>query len=223
MTITMSLPDENPLNEGLQSDVTGVKIGGSRLQHWANAFLWRLDNDYDAVVAFTGPEGTGKSTCAWLLAHMLDPSFHQNRVGFNTTECIEISKDLDPKSIATVDEGVEGLYNRDHARKENKKWQKWMMVSRQRNLGVFLCYPRFLSLELYMREFRVWSWVEITSRGKAHFRVRNWSYSVEHEPNLAFPVVAAMRFPPVEKTSYTDGWEELQERKWNYVQSLAEG
>lgn len=204
----------------------------ARIEEWKDACLWRLNNDYDVVNVFTGPEGVGKSTLSYLLASLLDENFSaERRTAFGTSEVIDISENLEPGDFVEMDEGVEGLFNRDAMRKENKNWQKWMIICRQKNLGVHICFPRFQSLDLYMRQFRVWTWFHVKERGEAWIRVRDWNHSPENDaPDFyqSYPVVARIEYPSVEEfaknRSYIniEDWKKKQEKKAEYIQEFSQ-
>lgn len=195
----------------------------SGIGQWQDAYVWRMNNDYDAVIVFTGPEGVGKSTLSYELALLNDPSFKaRTRTGFSVIDGIKIAHGLKGDQIVELDEGIEGLLNRDSMKKENKAWQKWMIVCRAKNLGVHICFPRFDSLDLYMREFRVWTWFQVFQRGKAWVRVRNWAISPEQDsPHYyhSYPAVACIKFPSIyefrEDREYVDitDWQQKQTKK----------
>lgn len=204
----------------------------SGIKRWQNAFSWRMNNDYDAVIVFTGPEGVGKSTLSYEIASLNDKNFNARmRTGFGTQEAIQIANRLSAGDIVEMDEGIEGLLNRDSMRKENKDWQKWMIICRQKNLGVHICFPRFDSLDLYMREFRVWTWFDVVERGKAFIRVRNWAISPEQDaPHYyeSYPPVACITFPSVEEFAEgrdwvsLEDWKAKQDKKREYIESFEE-
>lgn len=190
------------------------------IKRWQGAYHWRMNNDYDAVMVFTGPEGVGKSTLSYEIACLNDKNFNARmRTGFGTSHAIKIANRLGQGDIVEMDEGIEGLLNRDAMRTENKDWQKWMIICRQKNLGVHICFPRFDSLDLYMRQFRVWSWFDVRERGKAFIRVRNWSASVDEDaPHYfqSYPVVACIGFDSVEDFAETRDWVNVED--WKYKQ-----
>lgn len=218
------------MKEGLNTyEVSGLQSG---IKRWQDSFNWRMQNDYDAVIVFTGPEGVGKSTLSYEIASLNDPNFNAKmRTGFGTSEAIKIANRLSHGDIVEMDEGIEGLLNRDSMRKENKQWQKWMIICRQKNLGVHICFPRFDSLDLYMREFRVWTWFDVKERGKAFIRVRNWAVSPEQDaPHYyqSYPPVACIDFPSVEEFAENRDWVSLedwkakQEKKREYIEGFEE-
>lgn len=211
-----------PFGEGIHSGSSGIippihTEQTPRIVKWARAFQWRLNNHYDAVVVIDGPEGTGKSTLAYHLCRYLDSSFNVDRIGFNTDEVIRISLGLEPGKLVLMDEGVEGLHHREAMRKENKLWMKWMMVSRKKRLGIFICYPKFDALDLYMREFRVWSRINVVRRGMAHIGVRNWNFSPETDGlRQAFPIVATIKYGKIKDKKYL----EVMDRKDDMIREL---
>lgn len=228
MTEFQTLAESSFGHSGFEDPTKGHEHYGAK--RWQFASWWRWNNDYDVVIVFTGPEGVGKSTLSYEMACLNDPTFNARmRTGFGTSNVIDISQNLKQGRIVEMDEGVEGLLNRDAMRKENKEWQKWMVICRQKNLGVHICFPRFQSLDLYMREFRIWTWFQVVRRGFAWIRVRNWSVSPEADaPGFyeSYPVVGAIRFPSVEEFSQTrdfvslEDWQYKQQKKKEYIASF---
>lgn len=214
--------------------MTSKQAGLARLQKWGRACRWRLNNDYDAVNVFTGPEGVGKSTLSYQVAYLIDPTFRaEDRTAFGTDQALQIANQLDnPEGrCIEIDEGVEGLLNRDAMSTDNKRWQKFMIICRKQNLAVNVCFPRLRSMDLYMREFRVWTWFQVRSRGKAWVRVRNWDVSPEKDDERlleAFPVVAKIQFPKIDEFAkeivdnrwLIDDWEEKKKKNERYIQEF---
>lgn len=175
----------------------------------------RLQNR-DAVVCITGPEGHTKSTCAEHIANIVDSDFTRENIVYNARDYLERIVNAPKRSAIIPDEGVEIFHNRNSARKESKLVNEVLMECRIFHHIHLPCFPRFMSTDLYMRTFRIWSWVRCLRPGVAEVRVRNWNIPVgetEEDAKEAYPVVCGLLYPPIDE----DEWAEREKEKEDYV------
>ena len=125
----------------------------------------RLRGDWDICCPIVGKERSGKSHLGMQLCKALDPTFDHTQIAWSVEDAIEIAIGLEPYSCVLVDEAFDGAFNRSAMTKENKKWVKFLGVSGMRNLGIFICFPRWGNLDPYIREFRATHRLRVLRRG----------------------------------------------------------
>jgi len=135
-----------------------------------NQLQARLRADYDFYCVVTGLEGVGKSSLALQLAYAVDPTFTHEAIAWDVDEVVKTAIRLPPLSSILLDEAFDAAFNRQAMSGANKKWVKFIGTARARNLGIFVCFPRFQSLDPYSREHRVTHWINVTARGRATLR-----------------------------------------------------
>ena len=156
------------------------------------------------MIVITGEEGDGKSTAALLIASLVDPNFTLDNVAWELTDALELALELPRGSTMLFDEGVQGLFNRGSMTTQNKTFMEWLSISRVRNLCVILCFPRLESVDLYVREHRMWRNIQAYDQS-----ILTWKSKVNGrwEPYLV------TKFPPVVGPL----WAEYEERKLEFV------
>lgn len=170
----------------------------------------------DGIFSITGPEGSTKSTCAEHLANILDNNFTRDNVVYDAKSYLEAIINNPPRTAIIPDEGVEIFHNRNSATKESKMVNEVLMECRVFHQYHLCCFPRFLSIDLYLRTFRVWTWIRCLRPGKAEVRIRNWNVEVGEtieEAKEAYPVVCGFTYPPID----AEEWKDRENKKKNYV------
>lgn len=87
-------------------------------------------------------------------------------IAFEREEVIKWVNEHNNKEVVVVDEAVNVAYNRDFLNKEQKQLNKIMDMTRDRNLGIFLCLPNFKNCDVHIRH-RAKIWVYVEKRGCA--------------------------------------------------------
>lgn len=193
--------------------------------HPPSAFVQRIKTrinpngeNRDAVIAITGPEGVGKSTCGFVLASQIDPEgFSTDRVAWTTQDYFEVCQAAPHGSVVMRDEGVGGLNRRAATTRENRDLTEFLYIARALNLAHIVCFPRFGSLDFLLTQHRLWAWIRVKQRGKAEVRLRDRRVPVaDEEPEAldAFPLAARMSFPKVD----TEEWDRYEREKEKYLQ-----
>ena len=137
-----------------------------------------LKKDMDCVVAITGGEGLGKSTCAMLIAMMMDKNFDFERnVIFMPTEKEVREKVFKLRKYTPIvlDEAMRVLYKREWQTRARRQLNILFSLCRKRNLSFFMCIPKLWDLDEYMREHRVRIWIYIPTRSYAMVFIKDRS------------------------------------------------
>jgi hypothetical protein len=171
----------------------------------------RLDSNYDICCVVTGTEGKGKSSTALQLAYALDSTFDVSRIGWNVDECITIAVNAPKGSAVLLDEAFDAAFNRQAMSNANKKWVKFLGTARARNLGVFICFPRYASLDPYIRLHRATHWVHVVERGlqKVYTPIED-----ERAADLQWKLRLALRS---RDATYLPFWTQYEQHKMEYV------
>ncbi|MFW5895131.1 MAG: ATP-binding protein [archaeon] len=152
-----------------------------------NKFQKRVKADYDAVVAITGEEGSGKSCLAnniieeYLKRNCetreeLLEEFQKYLIFSPNKEKVKKTIKNAPKySIINADEAVKILYKQNWASPVQKFLNMLYAVARQENLVSILCMPRFMDFNEFFRNHRIKYWLYILDRGTAVFCAKDWN------------------------------------------------
>jgi len=146
------------------------------IQDIAKLLLERIKNDWDAAIAITGEEGSGKSTFALQLAMAVDPNFAlQRNVMFSPSEKEMIDKVIHlPKySAIVIDEAIKILYKLNWSSKIQIVLNQIYALARKENKVSLFCMPRFVDFNEYFRNHRLKMWIHISQRGKAFLFLRD--------------------------------------------------
>ncbi|MEM3859286.1 MAG: hypothetical protein QW478_07750 [Candidatus Micrarchaeaceae archaeon] len=154
--------------------------GNSRIETVDNLIVRRINKNYDAVVAYTGYEGTGKSTMSIEMGMDIGKKLGNKldleaNVLYNPTYDSLIRKvQLVPfKSPVIVDEAIKTMYSRNWGQKDQRKLNTIFATIRERNLFVALNIPAFAELDSFFKNFRVLLWIHIFARGIAGLFVKD--------------------------------------------------
>lgn len=133
--------------------------------------------DWDAVVAITGEEGSGKSVLKTKLAKAIDPNYDFNRNELQTTSFAELEEKITQPKIPVIcaDEAIKLLYKMQWATKSQRYINQLYTLCRKYNKITLLCIPRFRDLNEFFRNHRVKFWIQVISRGTAVVFIRDWS------------------------------------------------
>lgn len=175
----------------------------------------RVENR-DVVACISGPEGYTKSTCAEHLGNIFDENFSRDHVVYTAKQYLETIRDSPEQTAIIPDEGVEIFHNRNSQKKENKIVNEVLMECRVFHHFHLCCFPRFMSVDLYLRTFRVWCWIRCTSPGRAEVRLRNWDIPVgesEEEAKRAYPIVCGVTYDPIKE----EEWDRREAKKKAFV------
>lgn len=127
----------------------------------AEGFKRRVRNKWDVTAVFTGEVGTGKTSLANQLAHLVDKDFDlykQVLWSESSGDAIELIKDLKPYQAILYDEGENQFSKDDWFSRDSKDFNKEYTVNRSENKIHLICIPHFARLTKFMRENRVKYW-----------------------------------------------------------------
>lgn len=184
-----------------------------------------LDRDKDFVCLVTGGEGNGKSSLAVEMARYVDKEFDvQKQVAMSYEDVIRTADELDEGQALVIDEGIEMLLSRNHAKKKNKIILEWFREVRAKNLFFFICMPKFKEVDKPIRDDRAHTLVRCVDQGRGHFfnKSKMDEITVERQGNR---VVAD--FPePLFKDSWMDPsghdfWKAYQKMKKENISNLS--
>lgn len=131
-------------------------------------------DDWDAVIAITGPEGSGKSALAVNMARDIDNDVVQNlkkHIVYDGQELKSLVFSLPPSAIV-VDEGGLDFFSRDALDKNTKELVKMVMIMRMQNMVPIVVLPNLRWLDTYLREHRIKTLIKVwtVKQGIRHIR-----------------------------------------------------
>ena len=137
----------------------------------------RTENNFDNIICYDNDEGTGKSTANIRVGQEFDPTFKicTSRI-FNYPNAEIITKAVTelPKGIyLDVDEAGNVFYKQDWNSRDSRELNKLFMRSRKMGKTIGMCIPRFVDLNEFFRNHRVWYRVHIPYRGIACVQVKD--------------------------------------------------
>lgn len=138
-------------------------------------------NKTDSVIAVSGPEGMGKSTCSLQILLRVMKGERDSDRKFNFERNIAYTApEVDPKMRAApegtgmiIDEAGRLFYKRDAMTARTREGIKLFQQIRFKSLAVFANIPPFFSLDKEIREQRVWLWIHVYERGKAMYFIKD--------------------------------------------------
>ena len=133
------------------------------------------EKDEDCVIAIDGGEGTGKSTLAFQIGKVLDPTLNLKRVVFNAETFREAILKAKKGQCIIFDEAFTGFSSRASLSGVNRTLVSLMMQMRQKNLLVLVVLPTFFLLDKYVAMFRTNFLIHVyKNKGvKGYFRIYN--------------------------------------------------
>ena len=135
-----------------------------------------LANDWDSVIAITGNEGSGKTTCELYIAEGIDPRFdYEKNVLYipNATELVKRFNSLPPQSVLAIDEAVRTLHKYDWMTSIQQTIIKMYATERYQNKCTIALMPRFRDFTENFRNHRIKIWINVISRGIAVVKLRD--------------------------------------------------
>lgn len=189
-----------------------VRLIGS-FKRWRREVRARLEADYDQIVLITGDERSGKSTLAFQLAHVLDPSFHLRRCVFQARDLIERANEASEGEVLWLDEAIKGGMNRDAMSKPNRELVRYFTVAGERNLCYLVLWPNINWLDSHLRDHRAHWWIHVEERGRARLFWPKKEGPFRSKPYWEDLLGRPFTFPKVEGT----GWRFYLAHKRRFV------
>jgi predicted kinase len=156
------------------------------LGFWADWLVQRAVHHYDAVVAFTGTEGKGKSTLAMRLARLCtERAFRAKLVArsrwdpvapwlcYSARDLLEAYRLAGPGHVILYDEGVRGLFAGEQMTPEQRAIVKALALVRETNALLFICSPDIWMVAKQVRGRRAALWMHVVRRGLARVHERD--------------------------------------------------
>lgn len=205
MTVTLEIepPPPNdwpPRNRALDIEAFIDDLGWEHpLITWATEILWRIKKEYDTIILLCGPEGSGKSTFAQIMAALLDQlySLREATVFYDAFEFLEKFRSDRPGQVIVLDEAISQLFNRRGAFaisiilvEELIEGRAWLKI-------VFLCVPNYKSVSEYIwaRRCKFRCWVP-EARGEISVKRAVWN-----EENTFWQDAFAFQYPDLPNTA----------------------
>ena len=136
-----------------------IKIPKTKISYYMNDRLNKMlkekieplliEKDEDCVIAIDGSEGCGKSTLAFQIGKLIDPTLNLKRVVFNAEEFREAILNAKKGQCVIFDEAFTGFSSRSSLSGVNRTLVSLMMQMRQKNLFVIIVLPTFFLLDKY--------------------------------------------------------------------------
>lgn len=171
-----------------------------------------VSNHYDNLVVVTGPEGVGKSSCAWHICKKFDPEFNiKEGYVYDIGPWLEkLDKGEVKGKVFWFDEATNIASNRDWMKDMNKALIQLLEMLRSYNMTMVMCIPLLSRLDVYIRETRMRylincserSWDFDTERKRGYFEEKRWP---------TFKTVCWGTFPPIPKDE-SEIYEEIKRK-----------
>ena len=136
----------------------------------------RLRKDWDIVIAMSGEEGSGKSTCGGLIAALIDKNFNLiDNMALLPDEKQIVSEYMKLKKYQcyVIDEAVRAFYKMSFMSKMTQTLVRMWATERYQNKATILIIPRFTDLVENFRNHRVKLWIHVIARGRALVYIRD--------------------------------------------------
>lgn len=136
----------------------------------------RLRRDWDIVIALTGEEGSGKSTCAGLVGCLVDKKFNLIDNMALLPDKDQIVKEyfnLKKYQCYVIDEAIRSLYKMTFMTSVTQTLVRMWATERYQNKATILVIPRFTDLVENFRNHRVKLWIHVIARGRALVYIRD--------------------------------------------------
>ena len=164
-----------PYLEGTYS----LQKGFNNFRMFVKHLLYRNLANYDSMLLLTGPKGTGKSSCALMIAKewcdLLGIPFNTTRhMAYNNSDLMSKIDLLNKFEPIIADESIRFASAADWARRENKELKKKIGQVRTKHLLYILCFPlKIYKVESNYLQSYVNYWCEIHSRGQGAIFIRD--------------------------------------------------
>lgn len=135
-----------------------------------------LKNEWDAVVAITGNEGTGKSVLGCWLGGRIDNNFDfAKNIAFvpDESQIFDMITQLPKGACVDLDEAINAFYKLNWQSRMQVMLNKLFTLCRDQGKAVLLCIPNLLDLNKFMRGRRVVVWIHVIKRGLAAVFIRD--------------------------------------------------
>lgn len=134
---------------------------------FSNSIKKRLKDDWDIVMAWTGEEGSGKSTGAVMSGLLGDKNFDLvDNIAYlpNYEEVEGKFHNLQPQAFFNIDEATKVLYKLNWMNRLQVRINEMYQTERWQNKATQLCIPRIHDLNEHFRNHRVKVWIHIVAR-----------------------------------------------------------
>lgn len=132
--------------------------------------LLNMDYDYLQIIDGKSKTGVGKSSIALFGAVLIDPDFDlRKQLAFDDLkQVIKVIRHSKPGQAIILDEGGSALFSRDFATRENKLFNKVLMISRAKLTFLQVIAPSVFDLDKLVRR-SLGSLISVKKRGVAEF------------------------------------------------------
>jgi hypothetical protein len=189
------------------------------LEFWAKDLVERTRHHWDAVVAVTGDEGTGKSTLAMRLAirsaELAGSTWSPREACYSALDLLgayrAARKEMGRRKGKPVvaDDAIRDLMAGDQMNPEQKAVVKALTLVRETGAILFICAPSIWLIPKQLRARRITLWLHVVRRGLA--RVHERDRRLNYLPTDALGLAISPRAPHVAWKPYLENstvWQE---------------
>ena len=143
-----------------------------------------VENHYDNLCVVVGPEGSGKSNCAYWICKNFDPDFDiKEGYIYDIGPWLEkLTKGEVRGKVFWFDEATNIASNRDWMKDSNKSLIQLLEMLRSYGMTLVMCIPKLERLDVYIRETRMRYlvscadrvWDIDTERKRGYFELKRW-------------------------------------------------
>lgn len=200
-----------------------IRASDQPMRTFINLTKQRLHYNLDLLGAVTGNEGEGKSTLIWTLGDLFVDTMDSTFIAYRPLQYLKKAKHIRNNypvpRILGFDEAVSGMHNRKSMHKANQKMNEFLMICRAWNFFHMAAFPRFGSMDVYIREHRAVVWIDIEEMGTAWLRIRDPKIPVGediHQARMAFPKACRITWDAVD----TPEWREYEKNKDRFIEQF---
>jgi hypothetical protein len=182
--------------------------------YWMDYIRDRVERHYDAVIADTGEEGTGKSTLALRVAQAMDPDYDPAAICYTARDVLAAYRTAKAGQPILYDEGARGLLAGETFTPEQVGLVRALMLAREKSAVLILCIPSIWALAKQVRGRRATLWFHVVSRGLARVHVRDTT--LKYKPTQTLGLFISSEAPHLTWNSYPQGsrfWAAYLRRK----------
>lgn len=153
---------------------------GLKLDEWIRICKDLTRAEYDNVMLYLGPEGSGKSSTAYQHLKAMDPGFGPSRIVFSIPDFLDLAPTLNPGDAILLDEG--DMLSHNTMGKEPRRLLSFLKDGRALRLHIGMCFPRTSILNRGIQDRVRWFIIKYT---RAHTRIYKQTvtgYGIDNEP-----------------------------------------
>ena len=140
-----------------------------------------VKDDWDAVIAVDGMEGSGKSVLAMQAAYYCDPTLTLSRVVFRPDDFKKAIIEAKAYQAVIYDEAYGGMSSRRTMGEVNIALVDMLAEIRQKNLFIFIVMPTYFDLDRYVALWRSRALIHVYAKKFQRGNFQFYNYSKKKE------------------------------------------